>query len=84
MNVHEIIQECQEEAEYYQNDVAKVVFLAMSSKGLGYREYEILSRIFLALSGKDEYSAPRDGNILLDALEEMGFYRIDLPQRERR
>ena len=73
MNVHEIIQECREEAEYYQNDVARVVFLAMSSEGLGYREYRILSRIFLALSGEGEYSAPRDGDVLLDALEEMGF-----------
>jgi len=73
MNVHEIIQECQEEAELG-NDVAKIVFLALSSNGLGYREYEILSRIFLALSGESGYSAPRDGDILLGALESMGFW----------
>ena len=73
MNVREIIQECQEEAELG-NDVAKVVFLALTSEGLGYREYEILSRIFLALSGQSGYSAPRDGDILLDALVEMGFW----------
>lgn len=76
MNVHEIIQECREEVEYSGTDVAKIVFLALSSEGLGYREYKILSRIFLALSGEggpDDYSAPRDGDTLLDALEEMGF-----------
>lgn len=73
MNVHEIIQECQEEAELG-NAVAKIVSLAMSSKDLGYREYEILSRIFLALSGEGGYSAPRDSDMLLDALEDLGFW----------
>lgn len=76
MNVHEIIQECQEEAKLG-NDVAKTVFLALSSEGLGYREYEILSRIFLTLGGKGDYSAPRDGGTLLDALEQMGFWEED-------
>jgi len=72
MNVHEIIQECQEEAELG-NDVARVVFLAVSGEGLGYREYGILSRIFMALSDQGDYLA-RDGDTLLDALENMGFW----------
>jgi len=73
MNVHEIIQECQE-GIHLRNDVAKIVFLALASEGLGHREYEILSRIFLALSGESGYSASRDEDTLLDAMESMGFW----------